>query len=393
MMIRLTVPEAGSSPSHRRDTMPAMSTPAAAESSSHASTLSAAVQEKRYLALDAFRGFIMIMLAAEGFGFGALRNDPVWGGLAYQFGHVPWEGGVFWDMIQPSFMFMVGVAMPFALARRIERGATFRDNFHHIVSRALKLILLSQILMCISGNRLHFQLINVLSQIAFTYFLSFLIMQLRFRWQAIAAAFLLVFHWGLFVMFPGPEGPFSQTGNVGQMFDYAVLGYNYPGKYVTINFLSSTVTTLFGVWTGLLLKSDRTRAQKLKILAGSMAACFVLGLALSPVIPLVKRIWTPSFTLYSTGWVLFMMLAFFWLIEVRGYRKFAFPLVVVGMNSIFIYSVGILFGGGIRRAVGVFTGNFTWVGALATVVLHACSLLFMWYVCYWLYKRKIFFKL
>src|SRR4029077_2240683 len=82
---------------------------------------------KRYLALDAFRGFIMLTLAAEGFGFSALKGDPTWGRVAGWFNHVPWEGGVFWDMIQPSFMFMVGVAMPFALAHRSELGATPRE--------------------------------------------------------------------------------------------------------------------------------------------------------------------------------------------------------------------------------------------------------------------------
>src|SRR5690348_9496644 len=95
---------------------------------------------KRYLALDAFRGFIMLILAAEGFGFAALRGDPTWGHVARWFNHVPWEGGVFWDMIQPSFMFMVGVAMPFALARRTELGATPQQNFRHVLGRSIRLI-------------------------------------------------------------------------------------------------------------------------------------------------------------------------------------------------------------------------------------------------------------
>ena len=100
--------------------------------------------EKRYLALDAFRGFIMITLAAEGFGFGALLHHPTYGRIASWFEHVAWEGGVFWDMIQPCFMFMVGVAMPFALAKRRESGRTNRQNFNHVSVRALKLILLRQ---------------------------------------------------------------------------------------------------------------------------------------------------------------------------------------------------------------------------------------------------------
>jgi heparan-alpha-glucosaminide N-acetyltransferase len=348
---------------------------------------------QRYLALDAFRGFIMILLASEGFGFGALRNHPVFGGIAGQLDHVAWEGGVFWDMIQPAFMFMVGVAMPFALARRIERGATFGQNLGHVAWRSLKLIILSQILITAGDGRFQFQLVNVLCQIAFTYFLCFLIMQMNWRWQAVAAVLVLAGHWALFVLFPGPDGPFSKTGNIGQVIDRALLGRNYGGYYVTINFISGTVTTLFGVWTGNLLRSSADRVQKFRTLALAMIGCFAAALALAPFCPIVKRIWTPTFTLYSTGWVLFMMIVFLWLIEFRGYRRFAFPLVVAGMNSILIYSMGQVVKGGIRQTIGAFTGNFAWVGALAPVALNCATVLFMWYVCYWFYQRKIFLKL
>lgn len=138
---------------------------------------------KRYLALDAYRGFIMLVLASEAFGFSALRNDPAWGRVASWFHHVPWEGGVFWDMIQPAFMFMVGVAMPFALAKRAAEGATAGDNFRHVLIRSIRLIVMSQILIWVGAGQIKPQLINVLSQIAFTYFLSYLIMQWKWRWQ------------------------------------------------------------------------------------------------------------------------------------------------------------------------------------------------------------------
>ena len=347
---------------------------------------------ERFVALDAFRGFIMITLASEGFGFGALRNDPTWSRVASWFDHVPWTGAVFWDLIQPSFMFMVGVAMPFALARRRELGTTPRQNFQHVAVRALKLILLSQFLIIAADQQLRFQLINVLSQIAFTYFLTYLILQWEFRWQVLAAGLLLVFHSALFYLFPGPNGPFSQAGNIGQVIDKAVLGYNYGGYYVTISFISSTVTTLFGAWTGTLLRSTRPRPQKLKILAVSAVAAFASGLALSLVIPNVKRLWTASFTLYSAGWVLLLMLIFIVLVDVWGWKKAAFPLVVVGMNSIFIYSLGFLIGGAANQWIRPFTGGFQFVGTLAPVAQNCAVLLVFWYLCYFLYKHKIFLK-
>lgn len=348
---------------------------------------------KRYVALDAFRGFIMIALAAEGFGFGPLLNHPTYGRIASWFEHVPWEGGVFWDMVQPSFMFMVGVAMPFALARRKELGATDRQNLNHVAIRALKLILLSQFLMIVSHQRLHFQLINVLSQIAFTYFFTYLLLRLPFRRQVIAAGLILAFHSALFFLFPGPEGAFSKTGNIGALLDKALLGYNYPGYYVTINFISSTVTTLFGAWTGMLLMSERPRGEKLKILGISMVVAFAAGLGLSLLVPNVKRLWTASFTFYSAGWVLFMMLLFVLLIDVAGCRKPFFPLVVVGMNSIFIYSLGFLLREPIIRWLSPFTGGFRVAGDLQPVAESCGALLVMWYLCYWLYRRKIFLKI
>ncbi len=346
----------------------------------------------RLLSLDAYRGFIMIVLAANGFGWRHLAKNPDFSWIAAQFEHVPWTGMVFWDLIQPAFMFMVGVAMPLAFARRRAEGVTERSLFGHIVWRALMLVLLSQVLMCISANRLHFQLINVLSQIAFTYFLSYLILQLRFRWQVVSAVALLAAHGALFALFPGSDGAFSKTDNVGAIID-RTLGLQYNGYYVTINFISSTVTTLFGVWTGLLLMRNDTHAHRVKVLAGAAAACFVAGWALTAFNPMVKRLWTASFTLASAGWVLVMLLAFYWLFDIRGYRKLAFPLVVVGMNSIFIYSLSIILAGWIDRSVGVFTGRFQFIGALAPVAQATAVVLVMWYLCYWLYRRKIFFKL
>ena len=347
---------------------------------------------QRFLALDAYRGLIMLTLVSHGFGFGGLKNHPLYGAIARQFDHVPWEGAVFWDMVQPAFMFIVGAAMPFALAIRRQQGATFASNARHVAVRALKLILLSQVLIAVSGNQLRFQLVNVLSQIAFTYFLTFWILQLRWRWQAAAAAALLAFHSALFFLFPGPEGAFSRESNIGAVLDKALLGYNYSGYYVTINFVSSTVTTLFGAWTGLLLMGSRTNRWKAQILAAATAAAFLLSFALMPLIPNVKRIWTVTFTLYSAGWVLLMMLLIFLIVEALQFRRWTFPLLVIGMNSIFIYSVHMVLTGWLDRALKVFTGGFAFIGDLAPVAQACAVLAAMWYLNYWLYRRKIFLK-
>jgi len=349
----------------------------------------------RNLALDAFRGFIMVMLVSAGFGLAALaERNPAYGGLAAQFEHMDWEWIAFWDLIQPAFMFIVGAAMPFALARRIEQGASKAQIFRHVVARSLRLILMSQILMSISRGKLHFQLINVLAQIGITYFLCYLIMQLKFRWQALIAALILVGHWALFVAFPGTEGPFmSKTTNIGALIDTWVFGSVNRGYWATINFITSTVTTLFGVWAGQLLRSRKPHSQTMRILALWAAGCLALGLAIHPWNPIIKRICTSSFTLYSGGWVLLMLLFFYWAVEVKGYRRWTFPLIVVGANPIFIYSLDMVLRGWLDRAVGVFTLRYEWLGQFAPVAQSCTVLAVMWYLCYWLYRRKIFFKL
>jgi predicted acyltransferase len=350
---------------------------------------------KRYLALDAYRGFIMFILISGGFGLHALaRKRPAFSWIADQFEHRPWEWIAFWDLIQPAFMFMVGVAMPFALAARKAQGATDQQLFRHVAVRSLRLILMSQILMSISAGRLHFQLINVLAQIGLTYFLCYLIMKLEFRWQAAIAGALLIGHWALFVAFPGTEGPFlSKTTNIGAVIDTFLFGHINPGYWANLNFVTSTVTTLFGVWTGQLLQSPRPFGYKIRMMAVSAVACLAVGYLIHPWNPIIKRICTTSFTIFSTGWVLLMLLAFFWIVEVKGWTKWTFPLLVIGANSIFIYSVEEVLRSWLDRAIGVFTFRFAVLGDLAPVA-QACAVLFvMWCLCYWLYRRKIFFKL
>ena len=350
------------------------------------------VASERYVSLDAYRGFIMLMLVSHAFGLNTLRDQPGWQWLAAPFEHVAWEGLVFWDLIQPAFMFMVGMAMPFAFANRSAKGDSVEQIFRHVAWRALMLIALSQVLIDISGGKLQFQLINVLSQIAFTYFFTFLILRLPVRLQVLAAVVLLAGHWALFALFPGPEGAFSKTGNIGAQIDQALLGYNYSGFYVTINFVTSIVTTLLGAWTALFLMRKKPHATNLKVIMLSSATCLACGLALSLFNPMVKRLWTTSFTLYSAGWVFLMLAAFYWLVEVKGWQKPMFPLLILGMNSIFVYSVSMVLYGWLDKSVAVFTGRFLLAGSFAPVFQATAVVLVMWYACYWLYQRRIFLK-
>jgi predicted acyltransferase len=144
----------------------------------------------------------------------------------------------------------------------------------------------------------------------------------------------------------------------------------------------------------MLLRTQRSHAYKLRVLAACSAAGFILGLALQPFNPMVKRLWTDSFTFFSTGWVILMLIAFYWLIDVKQVKRWTFPLLVLGMNSIFIYSLGqIGIKGWLNRGLQSFTGNFKFLGELGAIPQQILVLSLLWYVCYWLYKRQIFFKI
>lgn len=350
----------------------------------------------RLVSLDAYRGFIMLLLVSGGFGFSSLAEYPNWEWLAHQVEHVAWEGCTFWDLIQPAFTFMVGMAMPFAIARRKRDGASQMQIFGHVAWRAFVLVALSNLYSNwgAAPGQLKLQFINVLCQIAFGYLICYLILQLEFRVQALVAFLMLAGYWALFVAFPGPEGPWSKTGNVGAVIDQWLLGYNYSGYYTTINFIGNAITILFGCWAGLLLRTGRTHAGKLQVLALAALACFALGLALEPFNPMVKRLWTASFTLFSTGWVLTMLMAFYWVIEVRGIKRWAFPFLVLGMNSLFVYSLGqVEISGWLSRGLAGFTQRFEALGPAGAIPHQALVLLGLWGICYWLYRRQIFFKI
>jgi len=146
------------------------------------------------------------------------------------------------------------------------------------------------------------------------------------------------------------------------------------------------------VWTGQLLMEPLPSEEKLKRLAAGTALAFAAGLLLGIWIPMIKQLCTPSFVLYSLGWVLLMLIGFYVVIEVLGYRWWTFPLVVFGANSIFIYSFNMVLREWLDNAVGVFTFRYGGIGTLAPVAESVTVLAVLWSLCYWMYQRRIFVK-
>ena len=351
----------------------------------------------RLQSLDAYRGLIMFTLLCGGI-FQSLKGHPLWNWLAVQNEHVAWQGCVYWDLIQPSFMFMVGVAMPFAFARRAALGESWGRRFRHTLIRAFSLILLGVLLDHFGSDKIQIGFIRVLQQIAFGYVAASFVVGRSFRTQGLVAAVVLIAYQLLWMFNPwnGPAGPWALGNeNIGSAFDHWLLGRNYSGYYVGLNAIPSTATILFGVMAGQWIQQGTDRRGVCRTLLIAGLAGIALGLAVSPWFPLIKRIWTPSFAVFAGGCTTLILLAFYWLIDVIGWKRWSFLLVVVGMNSIAAYALGNAFGGWFRSLSGAW---IAWLKAPLgetgfPVLRQALFAAAAWGVLYWLHRRKIFFKL
>ena len=357
----------------------------------------------RLLSLDAFRGITMFLLIAEGAGvYHALQDlspgSAFLSSLIAQFTHHPWNGLRFWDLVQPFFMFIVGVAMPFAFTKRWKRGESWMESFQHVLYRSVLLLLLGVGLHCIYSGELVWELWNVLAQLSFTYLVAFLMMR-RSTWSQLGFTFALLLFTELAYRLwavPGYSQPFTPDHNFGSYMDMVLMDKLSGGHWVAFNAIQTTAHTMWGVLAGQLIRSDRPSARRIGLLALAGLVGAVVGDGLDPVTPIIKRICTSSFVIVTGGWCLLALAFLYWLIEVKRIRKWSFFFVLVGMNPLFIY----LFSQTVARqwlveTVAIFTTGFLgWMGGAALGIVTALVVLGIeWYLCYWLYKRKIFIKL
>ncbi len=358
---------------------------------------------ERLMSLDFFRGVTMFLLVGEAthlyshLGSPALEGTLI-GMIGAQFEHHPWNGLRFWDLIQPFFMFIVGVAMPFSFAKRSEHGDTWTQAFKHALFRSAMLLLFGWGLYCIEPGRLTFELWNVLAQLSVTYLVAFLMMRKSAGTQIIFTLVLIGLSEALYRLWPvaGFNQPFTPDQNFGSWVDLKLMGKLSGGHWVAINALPTTAHTMWGVLAGQVLKSERAPLQKVRILLVAGLIGVVVGYALNPVTPIIKRICTSSFVIVSGGWCLLALAVSYLLIDVKGFRRGVLFFNIVGMNSLFIY----LFtntGGSewFHRMAKPFTmGVFGWAGSLSAEIITSLVVWGMlWSLCCWLYKRRIFIKI
>ena len=386
----------------------------------------------RITSIDAFRGFVMFLMLAEAMRLWTLRTafpeSRFWSIVAYNTTHVPWQGCSLHDLIQPAFSFLVGAALPFSLASRRARGGTFSRMLGHAMWRSAVLILLGIFLRSMSRPHTNWTFEDTLTQIGLGYTFLFLLAFTSLRVQMVAFVALLVGFWAAFVLYPlpGPGFDYSQVGvregwphlysgflahfnknsNVAWAFDVWFLNL-FPretpfrfngGGWSTLSFIPTLATMMLGMWAGRWLQTSRSTVDKLKGLVVGGVALTLAGLLLQwlHLNPIVKRIWTSSYTLYSGGLILLMLAAFYAAIEWKGWRRWSFPLLVIGANSIAIYimswTMEDFVSSALVRHLG--PGPFAIMGAPFEPVLRGAAVLVVfWMILFWMYRKKIFLRI
>jgi len=387
--------------------------------------------DKRLASLDAYRGLVLALMMGEALRLcgiaAAFPASALWAFLCHHQDHVEWVGGSLHDMIQPGFSFLVGAALPFSLAARTGRGESRGRMLAHAFRRGLILVVLGIVLRSLGRPQTYFTFEDTLTQIGLGYPMLFLLALAPRRVAWVALGVVLVGFWAAFALYPVPgagfdweavgvpaDWPHQLTGfaahwnkneNFSAQFDRWFLNL-FPreqpfvfnrGGYQTLSFVPTLGTMILGLLAGGVLRSDRSAAQKGRWLliagASSMAAGWLLGaLGLCPV---VKRIWTPSFALWSGGFCFLFTALLHELLDVRGQKRLAFPLLVLGTNSIAAYCLYEAFMdpisqallrhlGGLFRVLGpAFEGSLVGAGAFAVT----------WLILLWMYRRRVFVRI
>jgi len=360
----------------------------------------------RLASLDFYRGLVMVLLMLEASGLydhiqkmttpGSVMNS-----IADQFSHYPWHGLHLWDFIQPAFMFIAGTAMAFSLTKQTAQGYSWKHQARHALKRSWWLFFWGVLDYAVRGDHLSFELWDVLTQLSFTMLVAFLI----FRWKP---AYQILFSIGLLVLteclyrftnVPGFNQPFTDQHNFGNYIDLILMNKINPGGWVAINCIPTAAHTIWGAVAGkwLLAKPDIKGKITPIIILGLLTLLAGYGLDITGVTPIIKRIATTSFTLVTGGVCLLILALFYFWIDVLGHKRFIQFFKIVGMNSIFIY---LFFEIVVHRwlldyVYTIVTGVISPIGLPYDAVMIIAGLtLFMlqWYLCFWLYKKKIFFK-
>ncbi len=392
-----------------------------------------ALPQNRVASVDVYRGFVMLLMMAEVLSLQdvakALPDSTFWQFIGFNQSHVPWTWLSLHDMIQPSFTFLVGVVLPYSIASRKNKGASFGNILGHTIKRSFILIFLGIFLRSMHSEQTYWTFEDTLTQIGLGYTFLVLISLYSQRVQIAMLVFILVAYWLAFALYPLPGADFNYTAagvtanwehnlsgfaahwnkntNFAWAFDQWFMNL-FPrespflfngGGYSTLSFIPTLGTMVLGLLAGNIMNSSITARKKLNSFALYGIGLILLGAIIhfAGINPIVKRIWTPAWTIFSGG-ICFLFLAMFYgLIDMKDRKKGTFFLMVIGVNSIAAYVIA---DGGMRNVINdslfIHLGkNFDQIlgPAYATLISGGLVLFFEWLILYWMYKKKLFIKI
>ncbi len=397
----------------------------------------------RLVSIDAYRGMVMFLMLAEMLHLYSLADIEFTSGIGqwidslgifdwirFHTTHVEWEGCSLHDMIQPSFSFLVGAAVPFSIASRITKGQSTGKMVWHAAWRSLVLVLLGVFLRSLGDHRhqTYFTFEDTLSQIGLGYFFLFLI-GLGPKWLSwLSVVLILVGYWAAFALYPLPSADFDYSAvgvradwphhkegfqshwninsNLAWAFDRWFLNL-FPreseflfngGGYSTLSFIPTLGTMLLGLIAGNWLRSDIGARNRWIRMASAAVLCMALGWGISNAgyCPSVKKIWTPTWTLWSGGICFAILLAFYSICDLAGWKSWTFPWVVIGANSIAAYVMDWTMKDWIQENLLKHFGQSIFQIAGAEVepfLLGLTTLAILWMILFWMYRQRIFIKI
>lgn len=352
----------------------------------------------RLLFIDALRGFDMFWITGGDVLFRALAAWLGWAWLDHQMEHRPWEGFVFYDLIFPLFVFIVGIVLPMSLKRYEGRPSA---AYPRLLRRFALLLLLGWINWgLLQFNFAEMRWPGVLQRIAICYlFTAIAVLHLRARGQAILTAGLLLGYWALLAFVPAPgfqAYDLSPEGNlVGYVDRLLIPGkfccYPYGDNEGLLSNIPAIATCLLGALTGWWLMQPRSPMQKVRVLIAAGVASLLIGAGWSVLFPIIKNLWTGSYVMITAGWSLLLVALFYFVIDIQGARRWAFPFVMIGVNAITIYvaqefinfpEISKFFLGGVASLVG----------AAGPVVLALGGIGVRWIFLHYLYRNGTFLR-
>ena len=360
---------------------------------------------KRLASIDALRGFDMFWLMQEQASLilviAATLHLPGQALLAKELDHTPWIGITAWDLIAPLFLFIVGLTLPLALNRRKEYGQSNQVIVGHILKRTVILILLGLVFNGILKMEFaDYRWTGVLQRIALSYvFAALITLFFKLRGQIWWTVGLLMGYWAIMALIPVPgygANVLTPQGNLEGYIDRLFL----PGQFCCYVFgdnegylstFPSIATVMLGVLCSHLIHSKKSEMWKVKALLAGGVGCLIVGQVWGIWFPMITRLWTSSYTVYSNGWCMLVFALFYWLIDVKGWKRWAFWLTVIGMNPLLIYVVQEVFD--FSQASNIlFGGIANHSGFLKVLILAVGTVLVKWLFLYFLYRQKIFLK-